>query len=153
MVLTRSSTSLVTRSGVNKSTKFFYLEDTTSSARKRIKKDKNSVIPLEECEYEDEDEDESDTLSVDSIIEKLENMSITSTTVEFDLNYDVDIDFDDAHDEWASNKKRGPNGTYVYICGKILKSGKKCQQTCIDKIGLYSGCKRHYMWEEKENKN
>lgn len=151
MVLTRSSTSLVTRSGVNKSTKFFYLEDTASSTRKRIKKDKNSVIPLEECEYEENNE--SDTLSVDSIIEKLEDMSITSTTVEFDLNFDVNIDFDDAHDEWVSNKKRGPNGTYVYICGKILKSGKKCQQTCIDKIGLYSGCKRHYMWEEKENKN
>ena len=150
MVLTRSSTSLVTRSGVNKSTRFFCLEDVTYT-RKRNKKGKNGAIPLEECEYEDEDE--SDIESIDSVIEKLENMSFSSTTVEFDLNYDVDIDFDDAHDEWASNKKRGPNGTYVYICGRILKNGKKCQQTCIDKIGLYSGCKRHYMWEEKENKN
>ena len=46
MVLTRSSTSLVTRSGVNKSTKFFYLEDTTSSARKRIKKEDGCTEPL-----------------------------------------------------------------------------------------------------------
>ena len=67
-------------------------------------------------------------------------------------DFEFEIDFDDAHNEWTANKRRGPNGTYVYICGKSLNSGKICQHACCDKIGLYSGCKRHYMWEEKAHK-
>ena len=29
--------------------------------------------------------------------------------------YEVDINFDAAHDEWTKNKKKGKNGTYKYI--------------------------------------
>ena len=65
--------------------------------------------------------------------------------------YPVDIDFDDAHDEWTANKKRLANGNYVYLCGKITGSGNKCRRGCHDMIGLYSGCKVHYMWEEIEH--
>ena len=60
--------------------------------------------------------------------------------------------FDDARDEWAANKRRGPNGNYIYICGFRQKNHKLCQIACCDKIGLYSGCKRHFMWEEKQHK-
>ena len=63
------------------------------------------------------------------------------------------IDFDDARDEWLANKKRLANGNYVYLCGKLTNSGKKCRRGCHDMIGLYSGCKIHYMWEEIEHHN
>ena len=29
--------------------------------------------------------------------------------------YDININFDDAHDEWNKNKKKGKNGTYKYL--------------------------------------
>ena len=29
--------------------------------------------------------------------------------------YDININFDDAHDEWSKNKKKGKNGTYKYL--------------------------------------
>jgi hypothetical protein len=60
--------------------------------------------------------------------------------------------FDDAHDAWMDNKRRGDNGTFYYICGKVMKNGKKCQRAQCDKIGIYSGCKMHFAWEEKEHK-
>ena len=61
------------------------------------------------------------------------------------------IDFDEAHDEWNANKKRKSNGNYAYICGAPLTNGKKCIRECCDKIGLYSGCRIHYSWEESKN--
>jgi len=63
--------------------------------------------------------------------------------------YDVIIDFDDASECWMQNKRKKKNGNYSYICGKVLKNKKKCQRDCSDLIGLSSGCKRHYKWEEK----
>ena len=60
--------------------------------------------------------------------------------------------FDDAHDAWMENKRRGDNGTCYYICGKVMKNGNKCQRAQSDKIGIYSGCKMHFKWEEKEHK-
>jgi hypothetical protein len=63
-----------------------------------------------------------------------------------------DIDFDEASAAWKCNKRKGANGTYVYTCGKITQSGNPCKYPVHDKIGIYSGCKRHYMWEEKEHK-
>jgi len=90
---------------------------------------------------------EEETMSIcseDSEIESLDDLVLT---------YETLIDFDDAHNEWMENKRKLSNGCYVYICGKILKNGKKCQRSCLDKIGLYSGCRTHYMWEEKEHKH
>ena len=68
--------------------------------------------------------------------------------------FSVDIDFDGAHDAWMANKKRKANGDYAYLCGAPLKgaSPKKCKRYCCDKIGLYSGCRIHYSWEESANK-
>jgi hypothetical protein len=41
--------------------------------------------------------------------------------------YCVDIDFDEAITEWNKNKRRvGQN--YIYICGKICKTGFPCQR-------------------------
>lgn len=66
--------------------------------------------------------------------------------------YSVDIDFDGAHDAWMANKKRKANGDYAYLCGAPLKTGNPCKRYCCDKIGLYSGCRTHYSWEESAHK-
>lgn len=49
--------------------------------------------------------------------------------------YTVDINFDEASDEWHANKKRvGHN--YVYICDQtVIKTGTKCGKVCY-KDGL-----------------
>lgn len=49
--------------------------------------------------------------------------------------YTVDINFDEASDEWHANKKRvGHN--YVYICDQtVIKTGTKCNKVCY-KDGL-----------------
>jgi len=49
--------------------------------------------------------------------------------------YTVDINFDEASDEWHANKKRvGHN--YVYICDQsVIKTGSKCGKVCY-KDGL-----------------
>ena len=59
----------------------------------------------------------------------------------------------DSSDEWMKNKRRKSNGQYAYMCGRPNpNTGKKCICDNHDSIGLYSGCARHYMWEEKMNK-
>jgi hypothetical protein len=40
---------------------------------------------------------------------------------------EVNIDFDGAFEAWNANKRRVGQG-YVYICGAVLKNGKKCQR-------------------------
>ena len=49
--------------------------------------------------------------------------------------YTVDINFDEASNEWLANKKRvGHN--YVYICDQVvIKTGNKCNKVCY-KDGL-----------------
>jgi hypothetical protein len=42
--------------------------------------------------------------------------------------YNVEIDFDDATNEWNKNKQKLENGCYKYICGYLCKSGKKCKK-------------------------
>ena len=71
----------------------------------------------------------------------------------FPVVYSVNIDFDGAHDAWMANKKRKANGDYAYLCGAPLKVGNgTCKRYCCDKIGLYSGCRTHYSWEESAHK-
>jgi hypothetical protein len=40
--------------------------------------------------------------------------------------YEVNIDFDEAHEAWMKNKMRLSNCTYKYICGKQTKKGHRC---------------------------
>jgi len=55
--------------------------------------------------------------------------------------------------EWMKNKRKMNNGHYVITCGRPNpNSGRKCTCATHDNIGLYSGCVKHYMWEEKQNK-
>lgn len=55
-------------------------------------------------------------------------------------------------DGWIKNKKRHTYGCHNHLCGKPLKSGEKCTNVQFDKSGCYSGCRIHYVWEEKEDK-
>lgn len=151
MVSTRSSTQMIRRSQKTSLTLMHELPLTVKRIPrkknpKKIEKKESHIVYLSEIgSIASEDpviDSSSDYESEDSVIEM--------SDYEFNCS---EIDFDDAHDEWMANKKRGPNGTYVYICGKKMKNDKKCQHATCDKIGLYSGCRRHYMWEEKEHKS
>lgn len=127
MVSTRSNTKqMITRSKANGITTFSML--TTQIRTRKRKTDDSSTIT------------DTDT---DSVLTSLSNVT---------QQYVVDIDFDDAHYSWMSNKKRNSNGTFTYICGFVQKNNKLCQRDCSDRIGLYSGCKKHYKWEEKIKK-
>ena len=171
MVFTRSNYSqIVRRSQANCNTKFQILEKEIRVRRVRTKPAPAPILApapeimlLKEAVFEsdgesvtksDSDSDynpntdpewDTDLESIDSVIEPLQS----TKSVSFADTYD----FDEAHDEWMANKKRGPNGTYVYLCGYSSQINKRpCRRACCDKIGLYSGCKTHYMWEEKQQK-
>lgn len=42
--------------------------------------------------------------------------------------YEVNIDFDEASEEWRRNKKQLSNGTFAYVCGIPTKNGKPCKR-------------------------
>ena len=46
--------------------------------------------------------------------------------------FEVNIDFDYASACWRANKKPIAQGCYKYICGHVLKNGKRCNRpvTC-----------------------
>ena len=132
-ILTRSfSKRMVTRSRSNIPIQM--------SKRNGIKKFQN----IQNKKQRVSDNNDDDEISVDSILPELEEKFVDSVSLQ--------IDFDDASVEWHMNKKVLPSGMYVYICGKVKKGGKVCKRCCHDKIGLYSGCDEHFMWEEIENK-
>mgnify|MGYP006906422307 CR=1 FL=1 len=142
MVTTRSNAYLRnrTRSHTGKSTPFLELEPI-----KRVKKQKPTVPQVLSIEHPD------DLDSIDSEISIMPSAPSNKNST-FMFSPLSQICFDDAHDEWVSNKRKLPNGMYEYLCMKPLKNGKTCQKACYDKIGLYSGCRQHYAWEEKKNK-
>ena len=128
---------MITRSKTTGKTEFIELEQKQKRKQAQTKKPADDSDPDYTTEDTDQDVDSETVVSEDSFLNK---------------EYEVDIDFDDAHDSWMANKKRTANGTYVYICGYVKPNHKLCRIACCDKIGIYSGCKKHYMWEEKIHK-
>jgi len=64
----------------------------------------------------------------------------TSQIVSPFAKYIVDIDFDEAHEAWKSNKCKTTNGCYVYKCMAVTKTGK----SCVRKVYANSNyCKMH----------
>jgi hypothetical protein len=160
MVSTRSTTQMIRRSQKTSLTLMHELPLTVKRIPKKMEKKESHIVYLSESG--------SIASSEDSVIDSSLDYDSEDPVIDSSLDYDSEdpviemsdyefncseIDFDDAHDEWMANKKRGPTGTYVYICGKKMKNDKKCQHATCDKIGIYSGCRRHYMWEEKEHKS
>jgi hypothetical protein len=47
------------------------------------------------------------------------------------IEYDINIDFDEASRLWNSNKKKLDNGCYVYVCGKELAHGMFCKKKSL----------------------
>lgn len=45
------------------------------------------------------------------------------------LEYKVNIDFDEASSAWKANKKSTGGGCYKYICSHRNKNNKKCRRT------------------------
>lgn len=58
------------------------------------------------------------------------------------------IDFDDASNEWRSNKRFIGNGMFVYKCIHVKKNKKKCVLTDDGKIVLQNQilCKHHFIY-------
>ena len=42
--------------------------------------------------------------------------------------YKVEIDFDEASEEWKANKRSLGNGCYKYLCSHVCKSGSLCKR-------------------------
>jgi len=130
------SKSMILRSEATKHTKFLELT-----------KDVKRIHKKSESNPEPEPDSEPKPGSVASPILKIKKEP--ELVIE---ELDVSIDFDDAHNCWMANKKKKGNGTYSYTCCYILPNGKKCFRSQCDLFGIYSGCKKHYMWEEKQQK-
>jgi hypothetical protein len=144
MIFTRSSKKqMITRSKTTGKTEFIELEQKRKRTQTQIQTQTKKPVDDSDSDYTTEDTDPD--LDVDS-------ETVASEDSFLNKEYEVDIDFDDAHDSWMANKKRTANGTYVYICGYVKPNHKLCRIACCDKIGIYSGCKKHYMWEEKIHK-
>lgn len=165
MVITRSkSNKMITRSNKSNSTIYTVLIN-ERKIRKQNAKHKKKQLLVEEATI-DYDVTDIEEATIDCDDTEIEEASIESdiTDIEEIDGYAIDlfkeefmywndepvIDFDDAHDCWMANKRKGSNGTYYYICGKIQKNGKKCERAQVDMLGLYSGCKRHFKWEESQ---
>jgi len=43
--------------------------------------------------------------------------------------FPVEMNFDEAHDAWMTNKRKLANGMYRYICCATTKTGKQCSRT------------------------
>ena len=81
--------------------------------------------------------------------------------------FDNYIDFDEASREWRKNKKRLPNGQFVYMCNYIHSNGKRCRKptmACwlpnnyVYGFGGYSfidkyGDSTYSKWKHHPNKN
>ena len=124
-----------------------YAEEKDVKFNKEVKKVKKVKFEVVEDNAKDKVKSELIIGSAFDYIIEMKGSSFSSHSVT-----SPSIDFDDAHDEWTANKKRKTNGNYVYICGAPLKNGKQCRKDCCDKIGLYSGCRQHYSWEEYDAK-
>ena len=58
------------------------------------------------------------------------------------VQYEVNIDFDEAISAWRSNKKSMGNGQYKYIC-VAEKDGIKCGKVCYKELS--------YCWNHKKS--
>lgn len=121
----RNNVSMNTRSMTNGKTRFRELSQTIKKAKQKPKR------------------------KIEFVKKQTKIVSPTSILMPIRLHLEdeersINIDFDDAHNEWMANKKRLGNGTYAYYCGHKLKNGKTCKNFCIDKLGLTGGCAKHY---------
>jgi hypothetical protein len=73
------------------------------------------------------------------------SQSNTQNHIRLDIvEYEVNIDFDEASAAWKANKKSKGNGTYCYVCQGLTKTGKKCQRE------PFPGCE-FCKWHENQN--
>jgi len=55
----------------------------------------------------------------------------SQTKYQYDVTYEVNINFEEASQLWKANKTSTGNGTYKYVCQNIYKTGKKCAKNCL----------------------
>lgn len=69
-----------------------------------------------------------------------------------------DIDFNEASQAWRTNilsstdKKKKPNGTFVYKCCYIRSSGKRCTRT-IESSKTTNAYQLQHAWSYEKNNN
>jgi len=144
--------SMILRSEVTKTTKFLELPSDSKRISNKCTKSSTCCTNLETETETDPDPDpdpETKPASVSSPVRKIKKEPEPILPKVKKEELEVSIDFDDAHLCWMANKKKKGNGTYTYICSYILPNGKKCFRSPCDSYGIYSGCEKHYMWEEK----
>jgi hypothetical protein len=59
------------------------------------------------------------------------------------VQYEVNIDFDEAISAWRTNKKSMGNGQYKYICITDKKDGIKCGKVCYKELS--------YCWQHRNS--
>ena len=75
------------------------------------------------------------------------SQSNTQNHIQLDIvEYEVNIDFDEASAVWKANKKSKGNGTYRYVCQGLTKTGKKCSREPFPTCDF---CK----WHQNQNQN
>jgi len=73
------------------------------------------------------------------------SQSNTQNHIQLDIvEYEVNIDFDEASAAWKTNKKSKGNGTYRYVCQGLTKTGKKCSRE------PFPGCE-FCKWHQNQN--
>jgi hypothetical protein len=55
----------------------------------------------------------------------------SQTTYEKSALYEVNIDFDNASENWKANKRSIGNGSYRYVCAKKGKNNNCCISKCL----------------------
>jgi hypothetical protein len=64
------------------------------------------------------------------------------------VQFDINIDFDDASNAWKLNKKSIGNGCYKYKCIKINKNGNACKNESLYNCNY---CRYHINCKNLEN--
>lgn len=62
---------------------------------------------------------------------KIENTQNILGGYDYDIEtgvYKIDINFDEASREWKANKKSIGNGSYQYVCQKVLSTHRNCKK-------------------------
>jgi hypothetical protein len=80
------------------------------------------------------------TRSITRLLKELKEEYNIQTDKQNKLEYEVNIDFDEASTAWKANKKSTGGGCYKYVCNHRNKNNKKCKRNPIPGCNF---CSKH----------
>jgi hypothetical protein len=80
------------------------------------------------------------TRSISRLLKELKEEYNIQTDKQNKLEYEVNIDFDEASTAWKANKKSTGGGCYKYVCNHRNKNNKKCKRNPIPGCNF---CSKH----------